>query len=332
MGKRVSFVALTDVERDKFLAAVLGLKNKIANPTDPVNERVSVYDQFVAIHGTVMRLTMPDGISRNFGHRNSMFLPWHRLYIKEFESELQEIDPTVTLPYWDWTARSQTGSRLFQDDFIGPVYSQPRVVASGYFAQNAPSPEPIWWPAGLEGWFIREELQPYLAQLPDGSMPGESDLRGSLVRGGGDTADFASRSVINSLINQSDYSSFRLALEAGVFSGANGSPTHNFGHNWVGGHMGTGTSPNDPIFFMHHCFVDKIWADWQANGHEGEDNYIGSSPFGLNDPLWPWVTNPEDYDPPGHLSHLIPEYDVAESFTPADVLDISTALLDYSYE
>jgi tyrosinase len=24
------------------------------------------------------------------------------------------------------------------------------------------------------------------------------------------------------------------------------------------------TSPEDPVFFLHHCFVDKIWADWQA--------------------------------------------------------------------
>ena len=23
------------------------------------------------------------------------------------------------------------------------------------------------------------------------------------------------------------------------------------------------TSPNDPVFFLHHCFVDKVWADWQ---------------------------------------------------------------------
>jgi len=24
------------------------------------------------------------------------------------------------------------------------------------------------------------------------------------------------------------------------------------------------TSPNDPVFFLHHCFIDKVWADWQA--------------------------------------------------------------------
>ena len=29
-----------------------------------------------------------------------------------------------------------------------------------------------------------------------------------------------------------------------------------------------GTSPNDPCFFLHHCFVDKIWAEWQA-AHPG---------------------------------------------------------------
>jgi tyrosinase len=31
------------------------------------------------------------------------FLPWHRLYLYYFEQQLQDIDPTVALPYWDWT-------------------------------------------------------------------------------------------------------------------------------------------------------------------------------------------------------------------------------------
>jgi len=31
------------------------------------------------------------------------FLTWHRLYLYYFELELQGYDPTVTLPYWDWT-------------------------------------------------------------------------------------------------------------------------------------------------------------------------------------------------------------------------------------
>lgn len=24
------------------------------------------------------------------------------------------------------------------------------------------------------------------------------------------------------------------------------------------------TSPNDPVFWLHHAFLDKIWADWMA--------------------------------------------------------------------
>jgi tyrosinase len=31
------------------------------------------------------------------------FLTWHRLYLYYFELQLQDVDPTVTLPYWDWT-------------------------------------------------------------------------------------------------------------------------------------------------------------------------------------------------------------------------------------
>lgn len=31
------------------------------------------------------------------------FLTWHRLYLYHFEQQMQDVDPSVTLPYWDWT-------------------------------------------------------------------------------------------------------------------------------------------------------------------------------------------------------------------------------------
>ena len=37
----------------------------------------------------------------------------------------------------------------------------------------------------------------------------------------------------------------------------------NLVHLWVGGDMGPSTSPNDPVFFLNHCNVDRIWAAWQ---------------------------------------------------------------------
>ncbi|WP_442858219.1 tyrosinase family protein [Arthrobacter sp. SLBN-100] len=42
-----------------------------------------------------------------------------------------------------------------------------------------------------------------------------------------------------------------------------GSQLHNRVHVWVGGNMLLMTSPDDPVFFLHHCFIDKVWADWQ---------------------------------------------------------------------
>jgi tyrosinase len=36
-------------------------------------------------------------------HGWERFLPWHRIYVYEFEQALQDVCPGVTLPYWDWT-------------------------------------------------------------------------------------------------------------------------------------------------------------------------------------------------------------------------------------
>ena len=36
-------------------------------------------------------------------HGWEMFLAWHRMFLYSFEQALQDINPDVTLPYWDWT-------------------------------------------------------------------------------------------------------------------------------------------------------------------------------------------------------------------------------------
>ncbi|HYE36262.1 tyrosinase family protein [Methylocaldum sp.] len=36
-------------------------------------------------------------------HGWERFLPWHRAYLYEFEQNLQDFDPDIMLPYWDWT-------------------------------------------------------------------------------------------------------------------------------------------------------------------------------------------------------------------------------------
>jgi tyrosinase len=36
-------------------------------------------------------------------HGWERFLPWHRIYLYEFEQAMQDVCPGITMPYWDWT-------------------------------------------------------------------------------------------------------------------------------------------------------------------------------------------------------------------------------------
>ena len=61
--------------------------------------------------------------------------------------------------------------------------------------------------------------------------------------------------------NQTTYSTFSNVLQT---------TPHNAGHRFVGGDMVARYSPIDPIFYMHHCMVDKAWWDWY-NGNPTAD-------------------------------------------------------------
>ena len=62
--------------------------------------------------------------------------------------------------------------------------------------------------------------------------------------------------------NNTSNSAFRQRVE---------SPLHDVVHVWVGnvqGDMSVGTSPNDPVFFLHHANVDRIWRAWQNRANQ----------------------------------------------------------------
>ena len=58
---------------------------------------------------------------------------------------------------------------------------------------------------------------------------------------------------------------------------------HNFIHRSIGGDMDTYMSANDPIFYVHHANIDKIWNDWQKQSDEHRNYYPGykNQPMGL---------------------------------------------------
>lgn len=81
----------------------------------------------------------------------------------------------------------------------------------------------------------------------------------------GDTIDqsdynaFVSLKVVNDLTDIADFGTFGgAARRAGPLE----MTPHNFVHRWVGGNMTTAASPLDPIFWLHHCNVDRLYAVW----------------------------------------------------------------------
>ena len=69
--------------------------------------------------------------------------------------------------------------------------------------------------------------------------------------------------------NSTSSTGFRNKLEGwGIGRGNDAWRNHNRVHRWVGGHMLGGASVNDPVFWLHHAFVDLLWSRWQKR-HRG---------------------------------------------------------------
>jgi tyrosinase len=83
--KNIDF--LTPEELDRFRKAVAKMKS-----LDQYEQDERSFGYWARIHANQCQ------------HSWEQFLTWHRAYLYFFEQQLQDIDPTVTLPYWDWAS------------------------------------------------------------------------------------------------------------------------------------------------------------------------------------------------------------------------------------
>lgn len=102
---------------------------------------------------------------------------------------------------------------------------------------------------------------------------------------------------------------FRSALE-----GFNPYGLHNQIHVWIFGHMILNTSPNDPLFFLNHCNVDRIWAEWQQDkpdfGYpiDGEIKYSDGNRIphhNRSDPMIPWSHSSDSEELPPTIESVL---------------------------
>jgi len=78
---------------------------------------------------------------------------------------------------------------------------------------------------------------------------------------------FTHGAVLDAIIGQSRvYDDFRQQIE---------SVPHATPHIGIGGDLSEMQSPNDPLFHLHHAFVDKLWFDWQQMDRARETEYNG---------------------------------------------------------
>jgi tyrosinase len=94
--KNINF--LSEEELRRFRAAIAQMKSLNAFPQD---ERSFAY--WARIHANQCQ------------HGWEEFLTWHRAYLYGFEKQLQDVDATVTLPYWDWSADFENVKASIED-------------------------------------------------------------------------------------------------------------------------------------------------------------------------------------------------------------------------
>ena len=245
-------------ERGDFVKAVKALKYRYH-----AGSTVSIYDQYVMAH--MMAMTDLEV------HNRTVFLPWHRALVREFELELQAVNPKVTIPYWDFTVDNTPDASLWANDFMGgdgdPAFDY--AVREGPFRSGE-------WVLRFDGPNLRRRFGVFV-----GSLPHEQDVAFSLLVPGYDTAPWDTGSDVTK--------SFRNYMAGWNFP--SGRPEmHNRVHNWVGGSMVTMSSPNDPVFWLLHANIDRLWAQWEdIHGFDypeegpapGQRLYDPMEPFGL---------------------------------------------------
>ena len=210
-----------------------GIRRNIAHVS--ATERTRFKNAIVQLHSKYY----PDGVSKwvkqdqiheaTHVHGGPSFLPWHRELCNRFEALLREIDPELSLHYWDWTEDPRAASdgnggtvNLFTEDFMGESNGN---VGNPFF----------------------------------GFPPISRDIAGGSAAPSNPGAQ-SDNDIINStngLPQAEQWEEIRDVIEQ--------IPNHNSIHGYIGGTIGSGhTAFEDPFVFLLHSNVDRLWALWQT--------------------------------------------------------------------
>lgn len=180
-------------------------------------------------------------------HGGPEFVPWHREIVNYMESLLRQINPQLSLHYWDWT---QDPRSIPNANLGGGATGTLNLFTPDFMGHGGTSHDPIGAPWAAAGYYV-----PGAATHRDGAGGTPADPPLSVDRSvNGAPMSVASDTAITSA---NTYPLMRDLLE----------DSHNTMHGFV--NMGSQhISFRDPFVFLLHSNVDRLFAKWQtAPGH-----------------------------------------------------------------
>lgn len=229
-------------------------------------------------------------------HQRMYFLAWHRAYLGWFERTIQGVldDATWALPYWSYENPQEPTWRQ-----LPPEFRVPKRTVNGALVDN-----PLYSPLRAPGM-----------NLPNPAT-GAGVLRPARVS----IVDAMARTQF---VRRTPDWGFGGQLPPRFVNGAIESSPHNLVHVDVGGPGGLmedpATAAQDPIFWLHHANIDRLWEAWRA---------------------LPWAL-PIETDPAVPAAHRaayttavhVFGYSTAPiQYPAADIVNTTSTLLDYIYD
>ncbi|QRW22479.1 tyrosinase [Rhizoctonia solani] len=168
--------------------------------------------------------------------------------IVESGGDLSECGYTDPMPYWDWTRNADSASAFRNAPIFDPVTgfggpSTPEGNGTAVCVDNGPY-------AG----FQVNIPEPHCLQR---SFPVTNEMAGNWTS-----------STVNRIMEYPDYMRFWNTSER--------SP-HDLIHGAVGADLRQNYSPNEPLFFLHHSQVDRLWTLWQGRNATRLSDYQGNT-------------------------------------------------------
>lgn len=213
-----------------------------------------------------MRFVHIGGMERE-AHSNPAFLPWHRAYMLDFERELQGIDPSVALPYWRF---NNPAPALFGKYFLGADGDGKFVE---FYARN-----PLYgWTFNGRAGITRSSSWWWWGSHPATEGAGVVDEPAITDTGPATFDEFRDMEI----------------------------DPHNEAHvSWHGDISAVPSAALDPLFFLLHANIDRLWASWQSKGRPVRINPFHSTAFSAiqhlsedepprighhaDETMWPW--------------------------------------------